>query len=64
MRKEAPTTKLRMTESRDYWRRRALTAERELAQAAKCVRAFLKTRKAAEDWLTLFDKAATSVNSE
>jgi hypothetical protein len=55
MKREAPTTKARMAEQRDYWRKRARTAEREVEQAAKCVRALLKTRKAAEEWLRLFD---------
>lgn len=58
MRKEAPTTKLRTTESRNYWRDRALLAERELKQAARCVRALLKTRKDAAEWLRLLEKAS------
>jgi hypothetical protein len=44
-----------MRQQRDYWCNRATAAERELAQATKCVRDLLKTRKAAETWLRLFD---------
>lgn len=58
MKREAPTTKARMAEQRDYWRQRARLAERQLEQAAKCVRALLRARGAAEKWLRLFDEAS------
>lgn len=44
-----------MRESNAYWQERARTAEAELRIAARCVRALLKTRKAAAEWLTIFD---------
>lgn len=64
MKKEAPTTALRMSESRDYWQQRAMAAEHELKIAAKCVRDLLKTRKNAEGWLRLFEQGIIGEKKE
>jgi hypothetical protein len=62
VRAEAETTRLRMKESRDYWRNRATIAERNLAQAVRCVRELLKARRAAEEWLRRLNAAQSATD--